>query len=104
MKTTADGAKGTATKEASPTSSSAYAWSTAFRSPMKSPACTPEAKSLTRAPNEATLARLDLAGRTFQMLGSMSKYSSSSFLPPSPLPSVFSVSTNSMRSIHFTIL
>ncbi len=39
-----------------------------------------------------------------QMLGRMSKYSSSSFLPPSPLPRVFSVSTNSMRSIHFTIL
>ena len=39
-----------------------------------------------------------------QMLGTMSKYSSSSFLPPYPLPRVFSVSTNSMRSIHFTIL
>jgi hypothetical protein len=39
-----------------------------------------------------------------QMLGSRSKYSSSSFLPPSPLPSIFSDSTNSIRSIHLTIL
>lgn len=39
-----------------------------------------------------------------QMLGSRSKYSSSSFLPPSPLPSTFSDSMNSIRSIHLTIL
>ena len=39
-----------------------------------------------------------------QMFGKMSKYSSSSFLPPSPLPRDFSVATNSIRSIHFTIL
>jgi hypothetical protein len=39
-----------------------------------------------------------------QMLGNRSKYSSSSFLPPSPLPSAFSDSTNSMCSIHLTIL
>src|SRR5579859_3682898 len=48
-----------------------------------------------------------LGGRTelpHQMLGSRSKYSSSSFLPPSPLPSVFSDSINSIRSIHLTIL
>src|SRR5689334_16070099 len=37
-----------------------------------------------------------------QMFGNRSKYSSSSFLPPSPLPSAFSDSTNSMRSIHLT--
>src|SRR5581483_1138034 len=43
-------------------------------------------------------------GISHQMLGSRSKYSSSSFLPPSPLPSSFSDSMNSMRSIHFTIL
>jgi len=41
---------------------------------------------------------------THQMLGSRSKYSSSSFLPPSPLPSSFSDWMNSMRSIHLTIL
>jgi hypothetical protein len=39
-----------------------------------------------------------------QMFGSRSKYSSSSFEPPSPLPSCFSDSTNSMRSIHLIIL
>src|SRR5579875_961195 len=39
-----------------------------------------------------------------QILGSRSKYSSSSFLPPSPRPSLFSDSRNSMRSIHLTIL
>ena len=39
-----------------------------------------------------------------QMFGSRSKYSSSSFLPPSPLPSIFSDSMNSIRSIHLTIL
>ena len=39
-----------------------------------------------------------------QILGSRSKYSSSSFLPPSPFPSSFSDSMNSMRSIHLTIL
>jgi len=52
------------------------------------------------------LRKLNLGGSPslIQMFGRMSKYSSSSFLPPSPLPMVFSVSTNSMRSIHFTIL
>ena len=39
-----------------------------------------------------------------QMFGSRSKYSSSSFEPPSPLPSCFSDSTNSIRSIHLIIL
>ena len=39
-----------------------------------------------------------------QMFGSRSKYSSSSFFPPSPLPTDFTDSMNSMRSIHFTIL
>jgi hypothetical protein len=39
-----------------------------------------------------------------QMLGSKSKYSSSSFFPPSPAPRCFSDSINSMRSIHLTIL
>ena len=39
-----------------------------------------------------------------QMFGSRSKYSSSSFVPPSPSPISFSDSMNSMRSIHFTIL
>ena len=39
-----------------------------------------------------------------QMLGSSSKYSSSSFVPPSPLPTCFSDSMNSIRSIHLTIL
>src|ERR1017187_4957822 len=48
--------------------------------------------------------QFEATSRSPQMLGRMSKYSSSSFLPPSPLPSVLSVSTNSMRSIHFTIL
>ena len=43
-------------------------------------------------------------GVPHQILGSRSKYSSSSFLPPSPLPSCFSEAMNSMRSIHFTIL
>ena len=38
------------------------------------------------------------------MFGSKSKYSSSSLIPPSPSPRVFSEVTNSMRSIHFTIL
>ncbi len=40
----------------------------------------------------------------YQMLGSRSKYSSSSFDPPCPFPNSFSVRTNSIRSIHFTIL
>ncbi|CAN5528365.1 hypothetical protein BH09GEM1_BH09GEM1_00340 [soil metagenome] len=39
-----------------------------------------------------------------QIFGSKSKYSSSSFEPPSPLPSSFSDSMNSIRSIHLTIL
>ena len=39
-----------------------------------------------------------------QMFGSRSKYSSSSFLPPSPRPTDFSDSMNSIRSIHLTIL
>lgn len=39
-----------------------------------------------------------------QILGRRSKYSSSSFFPPSPAPNCFSDSMNSMRSIHFTIL
>ena len=39
-----------------------------------------------------------------QMFGSRSKYSSSSFVPPSPLPTCFSDSINSIRSIHLTIL
>jgi hypothetical protein len=39
-----------------------------------------------------------------QMFGSRSKYSSSSFLPPSPSPICFSDSMNSIRSIHLTIL
>lgn len=39
-----------------------------------------------------------------QIFGSRSKYSSSSFEPPSPLPSCFSDSTNSIRSTHLTIL
>ena len=39
-----------------------------------------------------------------QMFGSSSKYSSSSFVPPSPLPTCFSDSMNSIRSIHLTIL
>jgi hypothetical protein len=43
-------------------------------------------------------------GPSRQMFGSRSKYSSSSFLPPSPLPSIFSDSMNSIRSIHLTIL
>ena len=38
------------------------------------------------------------------VLAIKSKYSSSSFLPPYPLPTVLCVSTNSIRSIHFTIL
>ena len=41
---------------------------------------------------------------TSQMLGSRSKYSSSSFFPPSPAPNCFSDWINSMRSIHLTIL
>lgn len=41
---------------------------------------------------------------TAQILGSRSKYSSSSFAPPSPLPICFSDWMNSIRSIHFTIL
>jgi len=41
---------------------------------------------------------------SFQMLGSRSKYSSSSFFPPSPAPNCFSDWINSMRSIHLTIL
>src|SRR5665213_2343056 len=45
-----------------------------------------------------------LIGELHQMLGRRSKYSSSSFLPPSPKPIVFSDSMNSMRSIHLTIL
>ena len=40
-------------------------------------------------------------GPVFQILGSRSKYSPSSFLPPSPLPTCLSEWTNSMRSIHF---
>jgi hypothetical protein len=43
-------------------------------------------------------------GGTFQMLGSRSKYSSSSFFPPSPAPNCFSDWINSIRSIHLTIL
>lgn len=39
-----------------------------------------------------------------QMFGNRSKYSSSSFVPPSPSPICFSDSMNSMRSIHLTIL
>ena len=39
-----------------------------------------------------------------QIFGSRSKYSSSSFLPPSPRPTFFSDSMNSIRSIHLTIL
>jgi hypothetical protein len=39
-----------------------------------------------------------------QMLGSRSKYSSSSFFPPSPAPNRFSDWMNSIRSIHLTIL
>lgn len=39
-----------------------------------------------------------------QMFGSKSKYSSSSFFPPSPNPTCFSDSMNSIRSIHLTIL
>jgi len=38
------------------------------------------------------------------MLGSRSKYSSSSFFPPSPAPNCFYDWMNSMRSIHLTIL
>ena len=41
---------------------------------------------------------------SIQIFGSRSKYSSSSFLPPWPLPISFSDSMNSMRSIHLTIL
>src|ERR1019366_5428088 len=40
----------------------------------------------------------------YQIFGSRSKYSSSSFVPPSPRPRVFSDSMNSIRSIHLTIL
>ena len=39
-----------------------------------------------------------------QILGRRSKYSSSSFFPPSPAPNSFSERMNSMRSIHLTIL
>ena len=39
-----------------------------------------------------------------QMLGRRSKYSSSSFFPPSPWPNCFSDCMNSMRSIHLPIL
>ena len=39
-----------------------------------------------------------------QIFGSRSKYSWSSFDPPSPCPSTFSESMNSIRSIHLTIL
>ena len=39
-----------------------------------------------------------------QIFGSRSKYSSSSFEPPSPRPRAFSDSMNSIRSIHLTIL
>ena len=42
--------------------------------------------------------------RAAQMLGKRSKYSSSSFFPPSPSPNCFSDWINSMRSIHLTIL
>src|SRR5579863_5186005 len=42
--------------------------------------------------------------QSHQILGRRSKYSSSSFLPPSPRPTVFSDSMNSIRSIHLTIL
>ncbi len=42
--------------------------------------------------------------RAAQMLGRRSKYSSSSFFPPSPSPNCFSDWINSMRSIHLTIL
>jgi hypothetical protein len=39
-----------------------------------------------------------------QIFGSRSKYSSSSLVPPSPSPTCFSDSMNSIRSIHLTIL
>ncbi len=39
-----------------------------------------------------------------QILGRRSKYSSSSFFPPSPAPNSFSDRMNSIRSIHLTIL
>jgi hypothetical protein len=49
--------------------------------------------------------RIHQANQPFhQMYGNRSKYSSSSLAPPSPLPSAFSDSTKSMRSIHLTIL
>lgn len=47
---------------------------------------------------------IDIDSTLNQMFGNSSKYSSSSFVPPSPLPTCFSDSTNSIRSIHLTIL
>lgn len=39
-----------------------------------------------------------------QMFATRSKYSSSSFFPPHPFPSILWLSTNSIDRIHFTIL
>ena len=57
-----------------------------------------------RAYTEHINVRQEVPSCRIQMLGNRSKYSSSSFLPPSPLPSTFSDSMNSIRSIHLTIL
>ena len=43
-------------------------------------------------------------GRRIRCWAAGRNTSSSSFLPPSPLPSIFSDSMNSIRSIHLTIL
>ena len=65
--------------------------------------CTPGSRCRSATSRRSRVATLRQSG-SFQMLGSKSKYSSSSFLPPSPAPNCFSDRINSMRSIHLTIL
>src|SRR5665213_636732 len=81
------------------------AWRKMLEQPFQSQMCDQDADMLEALNTIAQLHKLVwliLGGH--QILGSRSKYSSSSFAPPSPSPSSFSDSMNSIRSIHLTIL
>lgn len=54
-------------------------------------------QQLVEGPRNKQAARVQISGKR-------SKYSSSSFFPPCPLPTLFSLATSSMALIHLTIL